>query len=147
MAIPAQAGSLDLVPVVNGGLRRALAAAGLGSVAVIHLIDTPGKFEETPYLGVLFVVLIVASLGVAELLVRRGSALAWAGGALLAGGTAVGYAISRTAGLPGAPSDDIGNWGEPLGLASLLVEGIVVWLCLNGLREAQSNSRPVASDR
>jgi hypothetical protein len=140
MAIPATADSLDLVPVLNGGLRRALAAAGLGAIAVIHLIDTPGKFEETPYLGVLFVALIAACLAVAELLVRRNSMLAWASGAVLAGATAAAYAVSRTAGLPGAPSDDIGNWAEPLGLASLLVEGIVVWLCLSGLLEAARRS-------
>jgi hypothetical protein len=28
--------------------RRALTAAGLIGVAVVHLIDAPGKFEETP---------------------------------------------------------------------------------------------------
>jgi len=137
MAIPASADRYDFVPVITDGLRRALAAAGLGGIAVIHLIDTPGKFGEAPYLGVLFVVLIVASLAVAELLVRRNSLLGWVCGALLAGGTVVGYALSRTAGLPGAPSDDIGNWAEPLGLASLLVEGIVVWLCLTGIVEAR----------
>ncbi len=137
MAIPASADRYDFVPVITDGLRRALAAAGLGGIAVIHLIDTPGKFEEAPYLGVLFVVLIVASLAAAELLVRRNSLLGWACGALLAGGTVVAYALSRTVGLPGAPSDDIGNWAEPLGLASLLVEGIVVWLCLTGIVEAR----------
>jgi hypothetical protein len=136
MAIPASADRYDFVPVITDGLRRALAAAGLGGIAVIHLIDTPGKFEEAPYLGVLFVALIVASLAAAELLVRRNSLLGWACGALLAGGTVLGYALSRTVGLPGSPSD-IGNWAEPLGLASLLVEGIVVWLCLTGIVEAR----------
>ena len=33
--------------------------------------------------------------------------------------------LSRTTGLPNA-MDDIGNWTEPLGLASLFVEGGVV---------------------
>ena len=35
--------------------------------------------------------------------------------------------MSRTVGLP-ASTDDIGNWAEPLGLASLFVEGAVVLL-------------------
>jgi len=37
----------------------------------------------------------------------------------------VGFILSRTTGLPNA-SDDIGNWTEPLGLASLFVEGAVI---------------------
>ena len=35
---------------------------------------------------------------------------------------AAGYVLSRTTGLPNA-TGDIGNWTEPLGLASLFVEG------------------------
>ena len=38
--------------------------------------------------------------------------------------------ISRTSGLPGDHDDDVGNWLEPLGLASLLIEGIVVLLAV-----------------
>ena len=38
------------------------------------------------------------------------------------------FIYSRTAGLPGS-ADDIGNWWEPLGLASLFVEGALVGLC------------------
>jgi hypothetical protein len=40
--------------------------------------------------------------------------------------------LTRTVGLPGA-TDDIGNWLEPLGLASLFVEGAVILLALTGL--------------
>ena len=47
----------------------------------------------------------------------------------------VGYAISRTTGMPGA-MDDVGNWLEPLGLASLFVEGTVVVFALPALRQA-----------
>ena len=39
----------------------------------------------------------------------------------------VGYVLSRTTGLPQS-SDDIGNWSEPLGMASLFVEGSLVAL-------------------
>jgi len=41
--------------------------------------------------------------------------------------------LSRTTGLPNA-TDDIGNWTEPLGLASLVVEGCVVAVALGALR-------------
>jgi hypothetical protein len=36
------------------------------------------------------------------------------------GGERVGYVVSRTSGLPGDHDDDVGNWRQPLGLASLL---------------------------
>jgi len=42
--------------------------------------------------------------------------------------------ISRTVGLPGG-AEDIGNWAETLGLASLLVEGSLVALGAMVLRE------------
>jgi len=39
----------------------------------------------------------------------------------------LGYLLSRGPGLPDY-SDDIGNWAEPLGMASLLIEGCLVML-------------------
>lgn len=43
-----------------------------------------------------------------------------------------GHVVNRSVGMPGA-TDDIGNWLEPLGLLSLLVEGFVVWQSLAAL--------------
>ena len=85
---------------------RAVVIVGLAGIALIHLLDSIGKYGETRYLFWMYIALIVGCLGVA------GSAMA-------------GYVLSRTTGLPGA-TDDIGNWTEPLGLASLFVEGAVV---------------------
>jgi hypothetical protein len=124
-------------PATDSIARQALAATGLVGVAVVHLLDAPGKFEETPYLGVMFVGLIVACLLVAELIVRGGGSVGWLAGASLCAATILGYAVSRTVGLPGAPQDDIGNWSEPLGMVSLLVEGVVVWLCVAGWLHAR----------
>jgi len=39
----------------------------------------------------------------------------------------VGFAINRTTGMPGA-MEDIGNWTEPLGMVSLLIEAAAIWL-------------------
>ena len=61
---------------------------------------------------------------------------AWAAAVLLPLGALVGYTLTRTVGLPQATAD-IGNWTEPLGLASLFVEGSLVALActmLAGLR-------------
>ena len=37
----------------------------------------------------------------------------------------IGYILSRTTGLPGA-TDDIGDWANPLGLAALAVEAVLI---------------------
>jgi hypothetical protein len=58
----------------------------------------------------------------------------WLVAGVVSAATILGYAISRTSGLPGDDGDD-GDWTEPLGLASLLVEGIVVLLVLGRLAD------------
>jgi hypothetical protein len=120
-------------------LRRCLAVIGLIGIALIHLIDVPDKLEEVPYVGILFGALIVSSLMIAEMLIRADDARVWLAGGGLAGLTIVGYVISRTAGLPGDGGADLGNWTEPLGLVSLLVEAIVVQLTVMRLsRQSRS---------
>ena len=116
---------LDARSAVRDVIARAVAAAGLAGIGLIHLLDVQGKLEETPYLGWMYIGLIVTSLGLAGTLVYTSHRRAWAGAAALASAVIVGYTRSRTTGLPSA-TDDIGNWTEPLGLASLFVEGAVV---------------------
>jgi hypothetical protein len=116
-----------LVHAVRDGIARTLAVIGLAGVALIHLLDLPGKFQETPYLGWLYVALILSCLTVAAALVHSSDPRAWTAAALLPLGAIVGYTLTRTVGLPQA-MDDIGNWSEPLGMASLFVEGSLVAL-------------------
>jgi hypothetical protein len=116
----------------ESAVRRGVAAIGLAGVALIHVLDLPGKLEETPYLGVAYLGLIISALIVAEALVRRDTTLAWLAAAGIALATMAGYVVNRTLGMPGA-MDDIGNWLEPLGLASLFVEGVVAVLAVTGL--------------
>jgi hypothetical protein len=106
-------------------LRRGIAAVGLVGIALIHVLDLPGKLEEVPYLGAAYIGLVVASLVVAEMLVRKDDRRAWAMSAAVAASVIVGFVVDRTTGMPGA-MDDIGNWLEPLGVASLFVEGVVL---------------------
>ena len=112
---------------------RAAAVVGLASIGLIHLLDIPGKFTDAPYLGWLYVGLIVGSVGVAAVLIERHDRRAWAAAAAVAVAPLVGYVLTRTVGLPEA-RDDIGNWAEPLGLASLFVEGLVLFVSLGALR-------------
>ena len=102
---------------------------GLMSMALIHLVDSSGKLAEVPYVFWLYMGLIAGTIGAAALLLRKDSRLAWAAAAAIAGATIVAYVLSRTTGLPGS-TDDIGNWSEPLGTASLFVEGGVLLLAI-----------------
>jgi hypothetical protein len=84
---------------------------------------------------------MVASVVVAFYLLHTGSTLAWAAAGLLAAATLTGFVLSRTTGLPNA-SDDVGNWTEPLGLASMFVEGAVVILAAYAWNLARHERRP-----
>ena len=119
--------SSQLHHAVRDGITRTLAIVGLAGVALIHLLDAPGKFTETPYLGWLYVGLIASCLLIAAALIRGSDGRAWLAAGLLPLGAIIGYTLTRTTGLPQA-TDDIGNWGEPLGIASLFVEGSLVAL-------------------
>ena len=122
----------DLTTIARDGIARAVGVVGLAGVGLIHLLDAPGKFAETPYMGWMYVALIAGCLVVAAELIRSGSRLAWAAAALLPLSALVGFTLTRTVGLPQA-TEDIGNWGEPLGMASLFVEGCLVALSMAAL--------------
>ena len=113
--------------LVRDGVARAVAVVGLAGVALIHVLDLPGTFGEAPYKGVLYVGLIAGCLAAAAALVGRSDRRAWLVAAALPLGAMVAFVLSRTVGLPNG-ADDIGNWSEPLGLASLFVEGCLVAL-------------------
>jgi hypothetical protein len=115
-------------------LRRAVVVLGLLGIALIHLIDLPSKLDGAVPIGLAYIALIVSCLVVAETLVRRAGPRAWSTAAALAAATICGYVVSRTTGLPSpGGSDDIGNWGESLGIASLFVEGAVVLVSISAL--------------
>lgn len=113
-------------------IARGVGAVAIAGVGLIHLLDVVDKFHETAYIGVLYMLLIAASLLAARHLIMVGDRRSWLAAGGLAGATLLAYAASRTVGLP-ASTDDIGNWAEPLGLASLFVEGAVVLLSVEML--------------
>jgi hypothetical protein len=96
------------------------------ALGLIHLLEAPEELEEVTYLGLLFVAnfggAVVAAIGI-----YRGHKWGWGLGALLAGGAFAGYVTSRTVGLPEMPVEE---WFEPLGVLSLLVEGLFIGLWL-----------------
>ena len=117
-------------------LLRGITIVGLAGIALIHLIDLPDKLEEAPAIGLLYIGLIAASLITAAALVAKDSRITWAAAAGLAIATIAGFVLSRTIGLPGAGTEDVGNWLEPLGIASLFVEVCTGLAALWGMRRS-----------
>jgi asparagine N-glycosylation enzyme membrane subunit Stt3 len=108
---------------------RGVGVVLLLGIALVHLLDAVDQFDEHKYVFVLYMLLMAGSLAVGAFLLRTDSRLAWALVTLIAGLTLLGFVLSRTTGLPNF-EDDIGNWAEPLGLASLFTEGVAVVLGL-----------------
>ena len=132
----------ELTHLVRDGVARGAAVVALAAVGLIHLLDIPGKFQETPYMAWLYVGLITGCVLTAAALVRGSDRRAWAAAALLPLGAIAGFTLTRTVGLPQA-TGDISNWGEPLGMASLFVEGSLV--ALSAMVLGERRARPVGS--
>ncbi|MEO5900496.1 MAG: hypothetical protein ABIR68_10250 [Ilumatobacteraceae bacterium] len=112
--------------------------AGLSAVIAIHTSELSGKVEETAYLGFGYVLLIAASIVSIVLLAQR-DLRGWILGGLTAAATFAGYVLTRTTGLPGAHGD-VGNWGETIGVWSLVAEGFVVVVALLAIASRRSET-------
>jgi hypothetical protein len=133
-------GTERLTDAVNDAISRTIAIGGLGGIALIHVLQAPAAFAETLYLGLLFVGAVVAAVVLAAVLSRTSDLRAWEAAGGLAGLILLGYLLSRTSGLPAA-TDDVGEWTEPLGLASMVVEGLVVCLSAGVLATRRNAAR------
>lgn len=113
---------------------RVLGAALALGVAYIHVMDQggfPGDKAPT-YVGVGYYLIEVAALAVAvALLVGAGrhTLKVWALAVGVAVAPLIGFVWSRSIGMP-SYTDDIGNWTEPIGVASLVVEGLLLVLAV-----------------
>jgi hypothetical protein len=113
------------------------------TVAGIHIADQGGfPGSKTPdYVGVGYYLLEgVSVLTAAALLLplaARLSAAAWTTAAIfVSAGPLLGYVLSRGPGLPDY-DDDLGNWTEPLGVVSLVVESALLALSVTVLIAAR----------
>ena len=111
---------------------RGAGAVGLAAIGLIHVLDASSKYSETPYMFWLYLALIAGCLLGAALLLRSHARLGWAVTLAMSSLPFIGFVLSRSTGLPG-DTGDIGNWTEPLGMASLFVEACVFALGLYGL--------------
>jgi hypothetical protein len=121
-----------------------LTIAGVSAIGLIHLLDSVDTYHETRWLFWAYVLLMAATIVVAAALLHHPDRRAFTGAALVAAAPLLGYILSRTTGLPGA-DDDIGNWTDPLGLASLWVEGAVLLTAGYALapRSVPATARPL----
>jgi hypothetical protein len=118
-----------------------IAAALLATTGVVHLIDGPGSLSDTLYVGVLELALVAAVVPLAVVLCTRPLPAFWhAAGALCTLALAV-FVASRTIGLPGA-TDDIGNWGQMLGLVNIATELAVIALAAHAVLRFRPLRRP-----
>src|ERR687883_942003 len=130
----AATGRGDLVPA-------GLVGAGISLIVVvglIHLINAPGDLEEGAYTGVLYLANFLGALA-AAVGIYRGNRWGWTLVLLVAGGAFAGYVISRTVGLPGLPVET--EWLEPLGVLSLLVEGLFMGVYLAIIARPKEETR------
>ncbi len=104
---------------------RLLAAIGAVGQAVAHLPVIEQHLSEAPYIGVGFVLLAIAGIVLGTLLLVADTPAVWVSTLVVAALALVGYFLSRTIGLPQI-GDDIGNWGEPLGIVAIIAEATML---------------------
>ena len=109
---------------MNDAIARIVAIGGLVAIALIHMLQLPDAFEEAGYLGGLFIAAVAASLTLAAVMTRTSDDRAWLAAGGLAGLILLGYVLSRSVGLPGF-TDDVGEWSEVPGLASMVAESLL----------------------
>ena len=118
-------------PGIAGTRTAGIVAAVLALlVSVIHVADQGGltALKDPAYLGYGYWILELAGIVCAVLLIRSRRA-GWVLALGVAAGPLVGIIISRSVGLPDATAA-IGNWGEPLGVASMIVEALLLGLAV-----------------
>ncbi len=105
------------------------AAAVALTVAAAHIPITAEHLSEAPYIGWSFVALEIAAVALAITLVLYDAGMVWRVAASLCAAALAAYMLTRTVALPQI-GDDLGNWGEPLGVVALTAESMLVVLSL-----------------
>lgn len=106
---------------------RVLAGILLLATAAIHAYEVLGA--DVAFLIGGFIAAAAGTAAGAYLLFTRAPRLGWILGGLTALLTFIGYIVTRATPVPG-DQDDFGNWLEPLGIASLVIEAILVGMAV-----------------
>jgi 4-amino-4-deoxy-L-arabinose transferase-like glycosyltransferase len=130
------------------GRLRTAAIVGLLGIAVTHVGELGDKLEEPAvrYQAYLFIALIVGCITLAVLARRAPERPWWTGVLAVSALPFIAFIVSRTAGLPGG-EDDIGAWGEPAGIASLVFEAVTAIVAVRALQLLGSTRERVFARR
>jgi hypothetical protein len=133
-------------------IARAIGALALIALAVIHVVDLPGTLGPDRLVGIGYLGIIAAALGVSGVMIARSHWLVWAAAGAVAVSAMGGYVLTRA--LPGGflgDHGDVGNWRCPLGIAALSVESVIIllvvlaaWLGRVPAASVAAESRPAA---
>jgi hypothetical protein len=133
-------------------IARAMGALALIALAVIHVVDLPGTLGPDRLVGIGYLGIIAAALGVSGVMIARSHWLVWAAAGAVAVSAMGGYVLTRA--LPGGflgDHGDVGNWRCPLGIAALSVESVIIllvvlaaWLGRVPAASLAAESRPAA---
>lgn len=99
-------------------------------IGLIHVIGAKDSFNDAVYKGWLFYANGVAA-SIAAYGIYHKHNWGWNLGLMIAVGSFLGYVASRTVGLPYIPAEP-DAWLEPLGVASLIAEGLFVVVFIGG---------------
>jgi hypothetical protein len=128
---------------------RAAGAIGLLTVGLIHVLEIQGQLMGAVWLAAGFILLAVTAPIAGLWLLARPSSVAWQFSGLVCLAAAGGYILTRSIAVPG-DTGDRGNWLEPLGVAALFIEGIVVILTvlvIASIRTRGQRATPVPQQR
>jgi phosphoglycerol transferase MdoB-like AlkP superfamily enzyme len=106
--------------------RRTAVTIGLIGIVGVHLADLPAKWKETRYIAWMYIGAIAFGLFLIDRLVVKTSKRDYLASSFLSISVLLGYVVNRSVGMPGA-KQDIGNWFEPLGFLSIVIELFAVW--------------------
>jgi hypothetical protein len=120
-------------------LRWALAVLSVVSAAA-HLPVLSEHLAEVPYIGVEFVVLIVACLLIAIAAIAWDTAGLYAVAAITCALAVAAYVTTRAVTLPGL-ADDVGDWFEPLGVVAILAESATVVVAISAIAQRHPGAR------
>ncbi len=113
-------------------------------VGLIHFVDASGSMVESAAKGIFFYLNAAAAVVAATGIYKARMSWGWGLGALVAAGAFVGYVVSRTVGLFGLPPD---VWMEPIGVLSLIAEGLFVVLFAYAVSGRKTLARTTAAAR
>jgi hypothetical protein len=119
---------------------RASTASCLFAVGVFHALEIQGQLNGAAWLTAGFCLLAVVAPTAGLWLLTHPSLGAWQFGGVASAAALGGYILTRSVPVPGDPGD-VGNWLEPLGLASILTESVILVLATSVLVAAYRTAR------